>query len=120
MIIGKNNKPPYKVYGLTDDQRSDIDVYLQGMVYGWCASKGTEPFAAHHLVGKVNGNWNGTPLQFVYEKQTTVGKTARTVAGQEIGRLLKSVIIADQRKFTCAKEGRSTNYYTWDGQYPKK
>lgn len=119
MIIGENNQPPREVSGLTDKQRGDIAIYLQGMVYGWCESKRTESFAAHNLVGGVNKDWNGTPLQCVYDKQQTDEETAHYVAAQEVGRLLKLVIIDDQRKFTCAKKGRETNYYTWDGKCPK-
>lgn len=120
MIIGGNDKSPKEVHGLTDEQRKSIADYLQGMVYGWCGSMETAPFAAHNLVGGVNWNWKCTPLQCVYDKQTTDEETAYKVAAQEAGRLLKAVIIADQRKFTCVKEGRDTNHYTWDGKYPKK
>ena len=117
---GNDNQPPRGVSGLTEEQRRDIASYLQGMVYGWCESKRTEPFAAHNLVGGVNWNWNDTPLQCVYFKQKTDADVAYGVAAQEVGRLLKLVIIADQRKFTCAQKERNTNYYTWDGKYPKK
>ena len=115
MISGKPTKPR-KVNGLTDKQLRDISIYLKKMVYGWCKSKGKEPFAAHNLVGGVRKNWNGTPLQCVYAKQTTKGETAYKVAAQEMGRLLKLVVIDDKRIFTCTKKGRDTNHYTWDGE----
>ncbi len=114
MTIINNGEPPREVFNLTDKQRNDILVYLQGMVYGWCASKHQEPFAARDLVGGVNGDWRGTPIQCVYEKQTTDEDTAFTVAAQEIGRLLKRVIIDDQREFTCEKDGLGTSQYTWN------
>ena len=120
MITGKNSngQPPKDVHGLADEQRNNAEAYLQGMVYGWCASQGTKRFATRDLVGGVNWNWEGTPLQCVYDKQENK-KTAHDVAGQEVGRLLKRVIIKDQRKFTCDVE-HDGNYYQWDGEYPKK
>jgi len=121
MIIGENNQPPREVSGLTKEQRRDIHNYLHGMVYGWCESRGTQPFAAHNLVGGVNWNWEGTPLQCVYDKQTTDGKTAYKVAAQEVGRLLKKVIMEDKiRGFACTKGELNENLYTWDGKYPPK
>ena len=120
MISGANKQSPKEVRGLTEEQRRDINMFLQGLVYGWCASRGTELFAAHDLVGGVNWKWSGTPLQCVYAKQKTIGKTAYNVAAQEVGRLLKKVIIDDKRTFTCKKQGRDTYHYSWDGKYPPK
>ncbi len=129
MITGKNSESPNEVHGLTEEQRRDIMMYLQGMVYGWCESQSekesegkakSQPFAARNLVGGVNWHWKGTPLQCVYDKQTTDEKTAYDVAAQEVGRLLKRIIIDDQRGFTCEKDGLNTYHYTWDGKYPPK
>lgn len=125
MIRGGNNKAPSKVSGLKDDERIAIHNYLQGMVYGWCAREntepgaGTKPFATHTLVGGVNWNWEGTPLQRVYDKHKSA-ENAFEKAAREVGRLLRKVILEDKRGFYCTKGRRSVNIYTWDGEYPPR
>lgn len=102
-IIGANSNKPNKVNRLTSKERDDIDTHLQKKIDDWCVNHGKKEFPARYLVGGKNSDWRGTVLYPLYTKQQTTGKTKKKVAGQELGRILKCVILKDNRNFKCKK-----------------
>ena len=116
MIVNTHGKVPKRVKGLTDEQMSDISLYLTEKIDSWCDIEGTKPFAATHLVG---GDWSGTPLQCIKEKHLTSKSEseAHKQASKELGLLLKLVVIKHMKEFVCTQEtvkGKDNiNVYTW-------
>lgn len=106
-----------RVRGISSTQEKAIRDYLQGSVRAWVAvsaNKGKQ-FAARDLVGGVNFDWSNTPLQALYDKHISAGKTpsnAVKAAGRDLGWLLKSVLCADTRQFVVGDAGKA-NGYTW-------
>lgn len=66
MALTGNYKSIRNVWIIDAVQRQEICTYLKGMVYAWCATKGTEPFAAREILGNVNYDWTNTPMQPLY------------------------------------------------------
>lgn len=88
---------------------------MQGAVYCWIKNKEGKVFALRNLVGGGNSNWTNTPLKPLYDKHIKKGKdnkTANKVAGQDAGKILKSVLHKDKRKFKVSDAG-FTNGYEW-------
>lgn len=75
--------------------------YLQGLVYVWCKNEGSRWFSARDL-GGVNFDWNGTPLQALYDyhqRRRVDHNQAIKRAGIDDGWLLKEVLSEDRRSF---------------------
>ena len=90
-----------------------IKVYMQGAVYAFCNVKPDEPFSARILFGGNNRNWNGTPMQKLYDYQLKEGKTydeAFELAARDAGRLLKAVLDRDSREFEIVGKDTGTLY----------
>lgn len=103
------------VNGLTRQQESDIERFLQGAIYAWCKNHSNEWFALRDLMGGVNFYWGDTPLQALYDKHISQGKNhdeAVAAAGRDGGWLLKKVITSDGRRFDT-KEEAMTRQYRW-------
>lgn len=103
------------VSGLTKQQESDIENFLQGAVYAWCKNNKNKWFALRDLMGGDNFDWGDTPLQALYDKHTAQGKThadAVAAAGRDGGWMLKKVIAFDGRQFET-KEEAMTRQYRW-------
>lgn len=98
--------------------------FLQGAVYCWCVANGDRQFALRNLVGGVNADWNGTPLQAIYdhyldhyrsERANTPEETAFTEAAQYAGSMLNVMLQNDVRVFTFWQEQRPY-HYAWANQ----
>ncbi len=116
-----NGTTPQKTNGLSDRETTLIKAFLQGAVYVWCQTKGTDQFAANDLVGGCNRNWEGTPLQPLYDKHRKAGKDegdAYDQAGKDLGWILLEVLHEDKRTFT--QINNHVNHYEWDGVYEPK
>ena len=103
-MLYKNSKQVTKVPAgvsvITNEQKMRILDFLQGAVYCWYKNPKSKKFALRDLVGGVNTNWNGTPLQCVYDGyRRKNAATAKKTAGQASGRLLKLCLMRDKRHF---------------------
>lgn len=107
---------------LDESERESINDFLQGLVWGWCITKGTEEFALRDLLGGVNGDWNGTPLQVLYDKQSTSpNQTKEEKAAISGGHILKGVLGKEKcRNYHDLGVTEMTNKYKWDDTYPTK
>jgi hypothetical protein len=108
-----NHGTTRNVSGLTNEQTRLIKAFLQGAAYTWIKNSPGVPFAARDLVGGINADWNGTPLQALYEKHTNAGKThdqAFEAAAIDLGWLLKSALADDARFFDVDPTGYASEY----------
>ena len=101
---------------LNQEEKALAKAFIQGAVYGWlnCHSKGDES-SVRILFGGDNTDWEGTPLQPIWDNHKANGKTndeAYEQSAKDVGWLLKSVLAGDKtRKFK--KIERFTNTYCW-------
>lgn len=103
------------VPGLDDSERALICAYLQGAVYCWAKNRRGEQFSVRDLVGGENTDWDGTPLQRLYDRHLKVGKTngeAFKAAAKDAGWIMKSILDKDNREFEIDSSGY-TNKYRW-------
>jgi hypothetical protein len=108
------------VSGISDDDKNLIKAFMQGAVYCWVKNRRDEWFAVRDLMGGPNFNWDGTPLQVLFDKHIEAGKyedSAVKAAGIDLGWLVKTVLDEDRRTFEIIKE-ELVNKYRWDGNEP--
>jgi len=104
-----------EVTGLDQMEIDLIKSFLQGAVYCWIKNRKNEKFAARDLVGGENSNWEGTPLQKLYDKHISAGKDESSAienAAKDLGWILKAVINTDRRTFKNTHE-ELVNKYIW-------
>ncbi|KAA3618254.1 MAG: hypothetical protein D8M58_21810 [Calditrichaeota bacterium] len=104
-----------EVYGLNDNERELIEVFMQGAIYCWIKNKTEIPFAVRDLVGGVNSDWNGTPLQVLYDKHIKAGKdedASFESAAIDLGWIVKKLLSNDNRLFKKGTNGL-VNTYLW-------
>lgn len=107
------------VHGIGDDEKALIKAFMQGATYCWVKNRKEEPFAVRDLMGGENFDWNGTPLQGLYEKHIDAGQdheSAIEAAGKDLGWLMKTVLHEDKRTFETYTE--DVRYYRWVGNEP--
>ena len=95
------------VYGISDADKALIKAFMQGAVYCWVKNRQGDWFAVRDLMGGMNADWNGTPLQVLFEKHIDVGKDedqAFTAAGIDLGWLVKTILDEDSRTFEVVTE----------------
>ncbi len=106
-----------EVQGISESDKIAIKNFMQGAIYCWAKNRRSEPFAVRDLMGGENFSWEGTPLQVLYDRHITHGKSndrAIESAAQDLGWLVKSVLAADKRTFEAAKDGLVSSY-RWVG-----
>lgn len=92
--------------GVNDTERALIRAFMQGAVYSWVKNRPGESFAVRDLVGGLNNDWNGTPLQVLYDKHIDAGKNdeeAFEAAAKDLGWIVKSLLSEDRRIFEVEK-----------------
>ena len=115
----ERDKAIREVHGLSPLETALAKAYLQGCVYGWCKSKGTEPFRAQFFLGGDNYFWQSTPMFAVYSKRMAYydgdWESASHQAALDAGHLLKAVIKDDKRYFRTWTGEDGFRWYQWDG-----
>ena len=87
----------------------DIEIaktYIKDVVDDFCNKYPQEKFSVRILFGGVNKDWNGTPLQKIYDYYILNGysnKKAFKKSAIDVGRLLKTVLVEDKQKYLCIK-----------------
>lgn len=101
-------------------QRDLIYTFLQGTVYAWCNSNVEQRFCIRDLVGGNNRNWQGTPLQQIYQGfyeiyhyEKNGDEKAYKETKKAIGHALKYVLNKDKRNFIFIGKQKRVNYYCW-------
>lgn len=96
-----------EVTGISAAEKQRIYDFLQGGVYCWCKNRKDEWFTVRNLLGGENFDWNGTPLQVLFDKHKKKGKTdddAVSEAAKDAGWIAKKVINDDRREFETKDE----------------
>ncbi|WP_427113841.1 hypothetical protein [Megasphaera sueciensis] len=99
--------------------QAEIMAFIQGAVYSWCVSSGHTEFSSTVLFGGINKDWNGTPLQALYNWHI-LNKTADSHdgAGKDVGKLLYKFLYEDETRSFEEKTQQTTTYnqsneYRW-------
>lgn len=110
-MLSNGNSVLRNVNGITETEKKDIQLFLQGAVYCWCKNRNKDWFSLRDLMGGENFYWQGTPLYALYEKQEKIGaEDPIKQAGKDGGWLLKKVISDDKRTFKTKIEGMIRKY----------
>lgn len=111
-MLTKNTRV-YRVTGLKAEEEKAIKDYLLGAVRTWTRDRKNREFAARDMVGGNNKNWEGTPLQILYDKHRKSRRNhtqAHANAAKELGHLLKAVLRDDKRRTFEPIKRRVTHY----------
>jgi len=103
------------VRGLTQPQRDLIDAFMHGAVYCWVKNRQGETFTVRDLVGGVNRDWTGTPLQVLFEKHQLENRPlikVRKAAGHDLGWIVAALLTRDARTFRSGRRFRA-RFYSW-------
>ena len=102
------------------DIKESIKTFLQGAVYCWSKNNYGQYFSLSDLMGGVNNNWKGTPLQKLYDHQSEILKKSNEdtndAAGKAAGRLLKEMLYKDERTYISKNKKWQGAEYKWDGK----
>jgi len=99
--------------GVEERDRELIRAFMQGAVYSWVKNRHDEYFAVRDLVGGLNTDWNGTPLQILYDRHIDAGKDeqeAFEAAAKDLGWIVKTLLSDDRRIFQVEKTGLVNSY----------
>lgn len=105
----------FREHGVDRAHQEEIRAYLREKLDAWCASHHQrDVFAARDWLGGRNRDWNGTPLQELYNYYLRKNRGevyAYREAGKAAGRILKGVIDSDeQHMFHMTREYRTVRY----------
>lgn len=120
MTIDKKGNDSPRPFGFlpNDHTRDLIDVYLQGGVYALLINATSNEFATRDIVGGENRDWEGTPLQSIYDglvkEYSPDKKKAYDRAAIEVGYLLKEVLLKDRRDFSHVDSSDRAKHYKWN------
>jgi hypothetical protein len=113
MIISGDDTIRDVVWLSPKDEQRIID-FLQGAIYCYCNNRNGEWFSAREIMGGFNRNdWEKTPVGLLHNRHIQDGKShdeAWTLAGQEVGKLLKKTIKQDERNFETIEDEQIRKY----------
>ena len=95
---------------VTTIEKQNIISYLDQIISGWINKRPNEWFNFKDLLDFYlcqHENWNGTPLQVLYDNYIKKGKNheqALDLGGKAAGKLLKETVHKRQEKFDTKKE----------------
>ena len=113
MPIINDTKSKIRLPKIDQSQKQKICDFLKSAVYCWCDNRKDDVFHCRDLVGGDNNDWNGTPLQALYNHRRAYGsKDPKDSAGKDAGWFLKQVLRNDSRKFQSA-DGGHAKCYKW-------
>jgi hypothetical protein len=103
--------------GIDRTDRELIRAFMQGAVYSWVKNRPGEWFAVRDLVGGLNNDWNGTPLQVLFDRHVDTGKNdeqAFDAAAIDLGWIVKTLLSEDRRIFEVEKRDLVNAYLLID------
>lgn len=105
----------FRVHGVDRAHQDEIRAYLNAKLETWCTShKRDDDFAAREWLGGPNRNWQGTPMQELYDyylRRNHGGVYAYREAGKAAGRILKGVIDSNELHMFHITRGYRTVRY---------
>lgn len=78
-----------------------MENYILGAVHGFTAAADSKSFKVRDLFGFDNRDWNGTPIQEIYEfyLKSLPHEDAADKAGKDVGKLLRKVLAEDKYEY---------------------
>ena len=99
--------------GIENAARELIRAFMQGAVYCWVKNRPEKAFAVRDLVGGLNTNWSGTPLQVLYDRHIDADRTSEDAfdaAAKDLGWIVKTLLSEDRRIFQVDNSGFVNTY----------
>ncbi len=97
---------------ISKGKTEEIKGFLQGAIRCYDKAVAGEWFSLRDLMGGENFDWNGTPLQDLYEAYQN-RSDALKMAAKSAGWLLKAAIKEDQYRHYETKKEAFTRKYRW-------
>lgn len=90
-----------------------MEFYILGAVHGFTAAAGSKSFKVRDLFGYDNRDWNGTPIQEIYEfyLKSFPHEDAADKAGKDVGKLLRKVLAEDKYEYEEEFGSRECTYH---------
>lgn len=100
------------VHSISKEKAEEIKDFLQGAIRCYDKVVAGEWFSLRDLMGGENFDWNGTPLQDLFESYRGRSDAFKMTA-KSAGWLLKAAIIDDQYRHYETKKEAFTRKYRW-------
>ncbi|EKB59843.1 hypothetical protein [Bergeyella zoohelcum] len=114
-------KESLKDYGISEEEKNEMMIFLQGAVFALGNFKENDEFTFRDLMGRNNRDWDGTPLQKLYDKiydyffnekgesKEEAHQQAYVKAPMEAGKLLAE--IAEKMGYETIRDTNKHNRY---------
>lgn len=86
-------------HSLSKGAQAELDAYARGLILGYSLTN--QQFTVSTLVGEKHGDWEGTPLNPIYQyhlQREAKGEilNAQNEAGKDMGRIFKNIMAQDK------------------------
>ena len=100
MLYGLNNGTRKISATISSVDKELAKAYIHGGVDCFCNNNPLGVFSVQILFGGDNKNWNGTPLQCLYDNHFYIRKSSepKKQAASDVGILLREVLSSDKRR----------------------
>lgn len=113
-MITNNNKRIVKISAKVSEKDLKLmENYILGAVHGFTAAADSKSFKVRDLFGFDNRDWNGTPIQKIYEfyLKSESHKDAAEKAAQDVGKLLRKILTEDKYEYEEEFGSRECTYH---------
>lgn len=113
-MITNNNKRIVKISAKVSEKDLKLmENYILGAVHGFTAAADSKSFKVRDLFGFDNRDWNGTPIQKIYEfyLKSLPHEDAADKAGKDVGKLLRKVLAEDKYEYGEEFGSRECTYH---------
>ncbi len=113
MIINSNKKIVKISAQVSENDLELMKMYILGAVHGFTVVAEQKSFKVRDLFGYDNRDWNGTPIQEIYEfyLKSLPHKEAAEKAAQDVGKLLRKVLTDDKYEYAEEYGNRECTYH---------
>lgn len=114
MLIGISDRTRAMSAKLSCSEKKAIENYMLGAINDFCKNCKGQELSVRKLFGEENRDWNGTPMQEIYDYHISNGKTekaAKRSSAIDAGNFLKKILKNDKvRKFEFTRKTSGNNY----------
>lgn len=104
-----------KIYSISADlPQQEIEMakaYIRDAINTFCQNNLRQSFAVRDLFGGENGDWQGTPLQAIYEYHIAArASDPKDSARKDVGKLMK-IVLSEEDGYYIQSQGGKTKLY---------